>query len=503
MKTLLTMLMVGLMALAFGCSRDIESKNPVRTIPDDLPVPFNVQVKIGAGAVNLSWEMPDSSEVARFRIYLRESGAETWSRRDSTAGFSITITGLSYNHTYEFAVAPVFTGGLEGDRSSVVTAEVTRMSIMIDENDKYTKDRSVTIQINAPGSTTRMKKYEIQDSASAPFVLFSGTQSTFTLSDGDGTKTVYVQLEFEDGSETLTHLSDDIILDTRARILTVGFLPAGATFEAGDTIDFFLDAEESGGEAKVTFGGTTVVLDDPDDDGSYTWSWVVPSDFTLAGGVVTGGFTDAAGNQAAALVARNLLNVATPPMPVTLAANALTSFQIDLNWSESESDIFYAYRLYRSTTASVTTQSRLLGTFTDIGVTSHTDDSLDAPTTYHYAVYGIDDFGLSTRSNVDTATTLTNQPPTAVELLLAASEDTGMVRVQWTQNNDIDFQSYRIIRSNTSGVTTSGIATGVETGQTTTSGTYQVPSGTWYFKVFVYDRHGVSTGSNEIMVAIP
>ncbi|MBD3258817.1 hypothetical protein GF377_10315, partial [candidate division GN15 bacterium] len=60
---------LSLVLITSGCERHIESKDPVRSLPAEPPAPVNVVSQINDRAVQLSWEVTDSANVSRFRIY--------------------------------------------------------------------------------------------------------------------------------------------------------------------------------------------------------------------------------------------------------------------------------------------------------------------------------------------------------------------------------------------------------------------------------------------------
>jgi len=162
--------------------------------------------------------------------------------------------------------------------------------------------------------------------------------------------------------------------------------------------------------AAVSFAGAgTVTLaddgtggDDAAGDGRYHGRWTVPAGFTLAAGLVTGTFTDAAGNRRQAAAPR-FLTVYTPPAPVTATALATGPTTVALSWTSSLSSIFAAYRVYRSTSSGVGNEATLLTTITAQATTTYDDTGLTPGTTYYYRVDTVDRSGLAARSLVVSA----------------------------------------------------------------------------------------------------
>jgi hypothetical protein len=180
----------------------------------------------------------------------------------------------------------------------------------------------------------------------------------FTLSTGDGLKTVYGRYTFLDGSRSGDPLSASIILDTRAGIDSVYFTPPGQDFSVGDTILFFVRSEddEISGTSWVSFPGVTQLRLTDDgaggdvtaDDGLYTARYVVPATISVSAGAVTGNFFDAAGNQAVPQTANQLLTIlGEPPTPVILAGSVQSDTTVELTWSRYTGTDFARYVLYR------------------------------------------------------------------------------------------------------------------------------------------------------------
>jgi hypothetical protein len=346
--------------------------------------------------------------------------------------------------------------------------------------------------------------------ADASFVSFTGAPASFTLSEGDGVKTVYARLQFSDGSRSGELLQDDIILDTHAAVDSVFFTPVGVTFSPGDTVLFGLDAGETGGEASASFTGVSRINlyddgtngDPIEGDGIYRGRWVVPVDFTLYNGVVTGSFQDRAGNSALPVTAQQVLNVNSPPQPVTLSAAPLSTFEIVLSWTKSNSADFASYRIYRSTNAAVSESSELVTTITNVNTTGYTDDDLNDNTTYYYRVFVYNNSNLSSGSNTASAKTKTNSPPEAVELFAIVQSD-NTVDLVWSKNNEADFASYRLYKDHDTTQTDldslrADLLSYIDNRNTSTFTDSLPDTLLHYYQVYVVDKHGASTASNVV-----
>ncbi|MCB2202110.1 fibronectin type III domain-containing protein [bacterium] len=495
-----------IVCLSFSCSRYVDSTDPVRSLPEAPPVPSSVLAQLNSRSVTLSWEVPNGSAVSQYRVYYTTDTTAGFAVKDSTTERSIVIGGLALNREYFFQVAAVDGNGLEGERSITVSAVTALLSLTVNGNDQYTNSRDVSVQLIANNAASHV--YLSEDSTFDDAIAQSfSSQRSFTLSSGDGIKRVYGRFIFLDGSESQQPLSDSIILDTRAQIDSVWYLPTGvSTFSAGDTIQFFVDAAEVDGEADISLTGLDPIrlFDDGTNgdqdaaDGVYSAEWIVPGDVTLNSGSVVGEFTDAAGNDAD-LLSSLTLTIFSAPLPVQLTlVESLSSYEVSLTWSQAASADFASYRIYRSESNTVGDADDLLTTITSRSTVTYTDTTVDANTDYYYRVYVRNSLGMTAPSNIDSVTTPTNSPPGAV-VLAGALSDATTVRLTWTANGDHDFQSYRIYRSSSSTVDDSDQLVDIITSRSTTSTTHGLTANRWY-RVYVYDKQGLSTGSNAIQI---
>jgi fibronectin type 3 domain-containing protein len=229
-----------------------------------------------------------------------------------------------------------------------------------------------------------------------------------------------------------------------------------------------------------------------------------------------------------------------PPAAVTLNTPTYTNDPmappemggqaVALSWSaNTESDIA-SYKIYRSTTPGVTTASTLAATVTrdypwDPLPTSAMDGAaLPSPapgTTYYYRVFVVDNANQATGSN-EVSITLTDDPPPAVTLdapvygpdPMAPPEMGGnVVQLSWSASSAGDFGSYKLYRKASPGVSTGDTLLETITQRDPWNGTQWQYSDsppdtggtnlTYYYRVFVFDSSGQSTGSNEVSFVMP
>ncbi len=346
-----TVLMI--LALLVACDRYLDSNDPVRSLPSDVSIPINLEAVIDDASVTLRWELTDSSDVARFRIYVADDEFGEYVLRDSTSSYSVTLDYLLLNQQHYFHVTTVSTTGLESSPSETVSATAVHLSISINNDSEYTRQRDVQVQIYTGVAAAYVQLSEEADFSDAVWENFGATKS-FELSEDDGVKTVYVRMQYADGSETGASLSDDITLDTYAEISSVTFWMPGHPFEVGESTTFKVDGGETGGEASVSFESVRdfELHDDGADgdliadDGVYSATYTVPYGVNALDALVTGSFTDVAGNRAEDLVSESLLNINMPPDAVTLAVSfGVDTSTVVFTWTTSSETDFESYRL--------------------------------------------------------------------------------------------------------------------------------------------------------------
>jgi hypothetical protein len=497
-----------LIVLAAGCSRYIDSENMDFELANDPPVPISLSIVHLTEGVRLSWETADTIANMTFKVYYSDSlGADPilW---ETTAAFQSEIRGLKPEKDYFFQVSSVVPGGIEGALSSAFSTRVGVLSVAINDNDRYTNSRDVVVRFVVPVSAALVQVSENSAFTDSQWENFLGSRN-FTLSAGDGTKTVYARFQFNDGSASdSTHAAADaIILDTEASIDSVYFNPRGTVLAKGSTLTFYLVTPEAEGEAFVSFPGVSRLALPYNATGSnpgsrryvYSRAYVIPSNLDVIDGVVTGDFIDAAGNEAPSVKAHDLLNISNPPLPVTLVAVAESSSRIRLTWSESSDDDFAAYHLFRDVSSNVTENSQPVTVVSSRSTVTYNDDNLVETTRYFYRIYVYDYTGRSAASNVDSARTLFNQPPNAVTLAVSLKDSA--VHLTWTPNEDDDFESYRVYRD--PGDTTQASMLEIISSRSQTTSTDDPPSGDYYYRVDVVDGQGKAAPSNRVRINIP
>ncbi len=186
-----------------------------------------------------------------------------------------------------------------------------------------------------------------------------------------------------------------------------------------------------------------------------------------------------------------------PASPGGLAASAVSTTQINLQWSDNSSNET-GFDVQRAASAS--------GPFTQIasvgaGVATYQDTGLSSATTYYYQVYAYNSAGNSGYSNIASAATLAPAPtiPASPSGLAASAVSATQINLQWSYNssNETGLDVQRAASASGPFTQIASVGAGVATYQDTglSSAT------TYYYQVYAYNSAGNSGYSNTASAA--
>ena len=189
----------------------------------------------------------------------------------------------------------------------------------------------------------------------------------------------------------------------------------------------------------------------------------------------------------------NLTGTPMPAAPSALSAAAETSTRIGLSWTDNTGGSG-DFRIERSAGGADTWT--IVGTVA-AGTTSYVDTNLDPSTTYDYRVRATGSGGVSTPSNVASATTpAAPSPPEAPTGLSATATGVGTVALAWTDvatNED----GYTIQRSPAGAATWTDVTT-TGPGATSHTDTALQASTAYDYRVRAYNGGGTSAWSSTV-----
>jgi len=184
------------------------------------------------------------------------------------------------------------------------------------------------------------------------------------------------------------------------------------------------------------------------------------------------------------------------PAPTSLIANAVSSSQINLIWSDNSGNE-EGFKIERSPDGSSGwAQIATVG----VNTTSYQNTGLSPSTTYYYRIYAYNAEGNSSYSNTANATT-NEVSPNAPSGLSATAASSTQINLSWTDNSSNE-SGFKIERSPDG---SSGWTQIAEVGANTTSyqNTGLSPSTTYYYRVYAYNAAGNSSYSNTANATTP
>lgn len=500
-------LFLAISALAFGCLNDIEEAQ-LESAGTDIAAPAGLTALVSDGTVHLEWGSVSGG--SSYRLYRAAEQPVNPTLIAETADTFYTDTNLINGRTYYYSVTAVAAGSLEGPPSDQIPAVPSVYTIMINGGTEVTGSRSVTIEMTGPFTTTLMKIGHDPDLAGAVWESFASVRN-WLLEEGDGLKTVYAL--FQDAGGTVSPVTSAVItLDTYAEITDLD-ISDESPFTPGSTLHFVMNVwnDETGGEAWVRIEGFSIQIPLFDDgnggdptpgDGVYETSFRMPLYVRGYDLSVTGDFLDAAGNRATSYEMDERISFTDPPDPVYLfgAADSTTS-SITIRWEPSEEERITAYRIYRDVSSGVDeTADRLVTAISNVTQASYTDQGLIEGETYYYRVFVVNDLDETAGSNERAASTFDAYPdPVVLDSLSSIGDD--RLTLTWSRNNNSDFEEYRVYRATEPGVTESSVLVATIDEKEITfldDAGLDMQANLYYYRVYVFDRAGNSSRSNEM-----
>ncbi|HSG27246.1 MAG TPA: hypothetical protein VLA34_02110 [Candidatus Krumholzibacterium sp.] len=478
--------------------------------PDALDAPTGLSLEVGDGSVALSWDTVTGA--ASYNIYRRPPASGSFFLAGNVTATGFTDYDVTNGLEYTYKVAGVTSTGVEGAASANLIAVPSVYSIMIAGGGEVTGTRVVVLSMTAPSSTVLIKISNNALLAGSAWETYSDSRE-WEIPAGDGLKTVYAMFQDQNGYQSGI-VSSSIELDTYAGISSISILEGTGPFTIGQTVHFALqaDGEETGGQAWLTLEGLAdpiMLRDDGQggdiqaDNGIYQARFSFPAHYRGNELGIAGQFTDRAGNTAI-LESSQTISFTDPPQATALLdPMEVTSTSVTLKWVESTEPDFLAYRIYRSTDPGVTDLPQYFVRGLDNRAqTSYPDTGLDEAVTYHYRIYVVNDLEeVSTGSNELEVSTV-DEIPTPVVLDPPSAIGTDRLTLTWSVNHDTDFEEYEIRYSTSPGVTITSPRINELFGERDVTWYdhtgLDLAGNTYYYRVFVYDRQGNVSRSNEV-----
>jgi PGF-pre-PGF domain-containing protein len=278
------------------------------------------------------------------------------------------------------------------DSITLDTVAPTSLTISIESGQTYARTNSVNLSLSATGAAKM--QFSRNGTYNSTWETYATTRS-WSLSSGDGTKTVYFRAKDSAGN-IATAVNDTIILDTAAP--TFSSVTSTSISQTGATITWTTTEAST---SQVLYGVTTSYGSHTTLDATKvtshsqaitgliqgtTYHYKVISLDTAGnnGSSTDGTFTTASGTDT------------TPPSAITgltVTDKHNAEATLTIAWTASAASDFVAYKVYRRTSSftNVTLSGvTLLTTISSISTTTYDDASATDDETFYYAVTAID-----------------------------------------------------------------------------------------------------------------
>jgi len=195
--------------------------NPVSDNPYDTENsqttgdPFQLRAEIFNGEVTLFWDNPETHGLKGFIIYRSEQEIRDYSKlaQVESADREYVDQTIQNGHIYWYRVSAIDNKGEESHFNNTAAVIIkTEPLIEINGGAGYTKSKEVNLTILA-NTATQMLLSNYQDTNDASWQEYT-TNKTWSLEPGDGIRTVFLKVKYENGDESSlvsTHTTIDTI----------------------------------------------------------------------------------------------------------------------------------------------------------------------------------------------------------------------------------------------------------------------------------------------------
>lgn len=191
-----------------------------------------------------------------------------------------------------------------------------------------------------------------------------------------------------------------------------------------------------------------------------------------------------------------------PPVASNVvAANIISPTAVKINWQPNKESDFSHYQLFRSESPGADQSGETIAEINSRDQVAFLDENLKEGNTYYYRLFTFDKGGLNAAGK-EVAVKMEGKQITGTINLEARSNEWFVVALNWTPYNEQDFDSYKIYRSNSPGVTMASqlVKSIFDPFKTQFEDSDVKDNTTYYYKVFVYNKDGANKPSNEIQI---
>jgi len=443
-----------MLLLAFvSCSREIPNPTSFPNLPEMPPAPYAVAISIGDHSIVLRWQVPDTTDIAHYRIYRADSVGEALTLFDSTVSRIYADSNLTNGRQYYYQLSSVSDLGRESQRSRVVSATPNLFSILIENGVEEINTRSVVLTLVAPPTTTLMRIANDVSFVGTSWEPFAASKQ-WLLTSGAGVKRVYAYFRDSDGVMMTEPVVDSLTYVIRPHEFTV-LVNGGDIRTYSRSVSLRIAAPPGTGFMKIStdsaFAGAVW------EPFAANRDWVLGQTEAQNRDMVRFRvrFLDSAYDSIAVQAVDSIVAAFADPVdlfPVFLPDDYYRV--VNLRWSVSRSEDFLRYRLFRS--RGLTSVDTLVVEISDINRNTF-NDSLNlgalpnsTPVNISYMVRFYSEWGDSSDSDTITVSLRNTQPGAITCYVSHASfqQDTTTGRfnleaaIGWSRSAIPDFSHY-------------------------------------------------------------
>ena len=272
------------------------------------------------------------------------------------------------------------------DVNSGITHDATPPTATISINDgtEYTTTTGVELTLTYSDTISGIAdcRYSNESSSWSDWETCAGSR-TWTLTGGDGTKTVYC--EVRDNAGNVEQVTDTIVLDTTPPTGSVA-INDGAIYTTSPNVTLTMSAADANGVAEIMVSNNGTFSDAVWEPYIASKLWTLTTDD--GDKTVYVKYKDKAGFESTACSDDIILDTTAPARVQDLVVTTISSSELGISWAGNTKPDFQQYTVYRST-ISGGSYDLVASTTTN----SSSDTELTASTTYYYKITATDEAG--------------------------------------------------------------------------------------------------------------
>ena len=165
--------------------------------------PFRLTAQIANGGITLTWNKPAVAGLANFKIYRSEQESSGYSALQQVGAATTQYVDqtVQNGHSYWYRVTALNSSGRETAMTNTAAVNIkTDPVLVINGGAQYTPTRQVNLTILA-NTAQQMMLSNSADFSGAQWEPYA-TSKSWTLPTGEGEKTVYLKVKYDNGQES-------------------------------------------------------------------------------------------------------------------------------------------------------------------------------------------------------------------------------------------------------------------------------------------------------------